>query len=514
MRSKSKIFLICCLAFIFGVAIASFSPIKIIQNDLWWFAGMVGCAVLLILFWLNAKARLTALIGLFLFLAIWRYSIGLPIDTPDKIWHYNGQTVIVSGAVSDEPDIRQNNVKLEVKSNKLKIFQEPQSSIAGWNYVFGKILITANLYPAYNYGDELEIICELQAPERFNNFSYDRYLARYDIYSVCYYPEIKFAGEGVVHYTSVGWFYRNIFSLKNKFRQIINYGLSEPEAGLAGAIVLGDKRSITAGLRQQFSQSGLSHIMAISGLHISILAMLVMSLLLGAGLPRKKAFWLAVLFLFVYIVLIGIPASALRAGLMGFLALYAMNIGRLNKLTNSLVFAAVVLLLFNPKLLRDDISFQLSFLAVAGIAYIYPIINNALERVKAPKLKGIGSVFGITAAAQVFTLPIIAYNFFVISVVAPLANLLVLWTLPLLISLVLIALILSLILPQLAVLFFLPAGLLLKYIIFIVERSTKLPYAYVQIDYLWPGWLFAYYAIAIWLLWKYKRKFKNEESIG
>ncbi|MCG2690811.1 DUF4131 domain-containing protein, partial [Candidatus Parcubacteria bacterium] len=117
MRSKSKIFLICCLAFIAGVAIASFSPIKIIQNDLWWFAGMVGCAVLLILFRTNEKSGLTVLIGLFLFLAIWRYSIGLPIDTPDKIWHYNGQTVIVSGAVSDEPDIRQNNVKLEVKSN-------------------------------------------------------------------------------------------------------------------------------------------------------------------------------------------------------------------------------------------------------------------------------------------------------------------------------------------------------------------------------------------------------------
>jgi competence protein ComEC len=519
MRSKSRIFLISCLAFIAGVAIASFLSIKIIQNDLWWFAGIVGCAVLLILFRTNEKSGLTVLIGLFLFLAIWRYSIGLPIDTPDKIWHYNGRTVIVSGAVSDEPDIRQNNVKLEVKSRKLKIFQELQSPKADWNSVSGKISVTTNLYPAYNYGDELEIVCELQAPEKFQGFAYDRYLARYDIYSVCYYPDIKLTGSGIARDTTVDWLYSNIFSLKSKLREIINYGLSEPEASLAGAIVLGDKRSIPDDLRQRFSQSGLSHIMAISGLHISILAMLVMSLLLGLGLPRKKAFWLAVLFLLVYIVLIGLPASALRAGLMGFLALYAMNIGRLNKLTNSLVFAAVVLLLFNPKLLRDDISFQLSFLAVFGIAYVYPIFDGWFEKFSkifskfSKDSQGatriIYSAFSITLAAQVFTLPIIAYNFFIISIVAPLSNLLVLWTLPLLISLVLTALILSLMLPQLAVLFFLPAGLLLKYIIFIVERSTELPYAYVQVDYLWLGWLIIYYGAAGWLLFHYKRKIKE-----
>ncbi|MDP2755793.1 MAG: ComEC/Rec2 family competence protein [Nitrospirota bacterium] len=518
--SKSKIFLICCLAFIFGIAIASFLPIKIIQNDLWWFAGIIGCAIILILFWTNARLKTAALIGLFLFLAMWRHSIGLPADTADKIWHYNGRTVIVSGAVANEPDVRQNNVKLEVKSRKLKIFQEPQDQRTDWNSVSGKILVTANLYPAYNYGDELEIICELRAPEKFQGFAYDRYLARYDIYSACYYPEIKLAAKAVARDTFAGWFYGNIFRFKNKLRQIINYGLSEPEAGLAGAIVLGDKRSITAGLRQQFSQSGLSHIMAISGLHISILAVILMGFLLSIGLARKKAFWLASLFLALYIVLIGLPASALRAGLMGFLALYAMNIGRLNKLTNSLVFAAAVLLLFNPKLLRADISFQLSFLAVLGIAHIYPILNSWFDKFSKRLSRFsknsqviariIYSAFGVTLAAQVFTLPIIAYNFFIISIVAPLGKLLVLWTLPLLISLVLIALILSLILPQFAVLFFLPAGFLLKYIVFIVEWSTKLPYAYVQVDYLRPGWLIIYYAAAMWLLWKYKKKFKNE----
>lgn len=510
--SKSKIFLTCCLAFIAGIAIASFLPIKIIQNDLWWFIGMVAFTILLVLFRLNEKIRLTALVGLFLFLAMWRYSIGLPSGAPDKIWHYNGRTVIVSGVVSDEPDVRQNNVKLEVESKKLKIFQEPQPPRADWNFVSGKILVTANLYPAYNYGDELEIVCELQAPERFNNFSYDRYLARYDIYSVCYYPRITHNSKRITRDNFQIRAYKKIFQLKSKLREIINYGLNEPEAGLAGTIVLGDKRSVSDNLRQKFSQAGISHILAISGMHISILAVMLMGFLLSAGLARKKAFWLASLFLALYIVLIGSPASALRAGLMGFLALYAMNIGRLNKLANALFFAAVAMLLFNPKLLRDDISFQLSFLAVAGIAYIYPIVNNRLERVKAPKLKAIGNILGITAAAQIFTLPIIAYNFSQISTVAPISNLLIIWVLPIFMAAGLTAIILTLLLPQLAVLFFLPAGLALKYIIIIAEQLIKLPYAYVEVDYLWPGWLIIYYGAVGWLLFRYKIKENRQKD--
>jgi competence protein ComEC len=529
--SKSKIFLICCIAFITGVAIASFLPVKFIQNDLRWFIGMTASIVLLVLFWKNKIVRIAALAGLFLFLGLWRYSVGLPENTPDKIWHYNGQTVTVIGKIVNEPDVRRNNVKYVVEAKKLS-FQEGSLASVG-----GKILITVDLYPRYNYGDELEIACKLQKPEPFSGFSYDRYLARYDIYSVCYYPKITFLAPSP--YQGEGWgevFYKKIFSLKDKFREIINYGLSEPESSLARAIILGDKKVIPDDLRDKFSQTGVSHIAAISGMHISVLAGLVMVMLLAAGLWRRHAFYFASAFLTVYIILIGAPASAMRAGLMGFLVLWALNIGRLNKLTNSLVLAAALLLFINPKLLRDDVGFQLSFLAVLGIVFAYPLLsvilngaerseesrglNNGLIKEKifcklrsfaslrmTKKLKPIFSILNITITAQIFTLPIIALNFSQVSIVAPIANLLIIWTLPFLIIAILIALFLSLMFPNISFLFFLPAKLLLKYIIIIVEFLAKLPFAYFNIDYLWWGWAVLYYGAVGWIVYAAKRGF-------
>ncbi|MFH1822070.1 MAG: ComEC family competence protein, partial [Patescibacteria group bacterium] len=379
--SKSKIFLICCISFIVGIAAASFLPIRFIEHDFLWFIMITLFLVWIILFYKNKKILIIALIGLFLFLGVWRYSISIPVNLPNKIWYYNSQTVSAIGWVCNEPDIRDSNEKLEICVNKIIETQ----NFTSLQDISGKILVTTNLYPSYKYGDELKIIGELKKPEKFYGFSYDRYLARYDIYSVSYYPKIEKITD-----TEGNIIYQQIFKVKEKLHNVINYGLSEPEASLANAIILGYKKNIPEDLRQNFSQAGVSHIIAISGMHISILAGLIMAFLLAINISRKKAFWLASLFLIIYILLIGLPASAMRAGLMGFLVLWAMNLGRLNKLTNSLVLAAVVLLFINPKLLRDDIGFQLSFLAVLGISYFYPWLSKWWlefnEKKKLPKI--------------------------------------------------------------------------------------------------------------------------------
>ncbi len=529
--AKSKIFLVCCLAFVVSIAIASFLPVEWIENDIWWFTSMAICLVVVILFWSNKRIRLIALLGLFLFLGFWRYATSLPVNYLDKIWYYNGQTVTVVGAVSNEPDIRQKNQKLEVKVGAIHTSPltpplirggEGAERQGGVKDVSGKILVTTNLYPSYNYGEKLEITCQLQAPEQFQGFAYDRYLARYDIYSVCYYPKITLIGRGIVRNAPIDWVYAKIFKLKDKLRQIINYGLSEPEASLGRAIILGDKKGLSNTLRIQFAQAGISHIVAISGMHISILAAIVMTFLLGIGLNRKHSFILASLFLVIYIFLIGLPASAMRAGLMGFLVLWALHLGRLNKLTNSLVLAAAILLIINPKLLRDDIGFQLSFLAVLGIAYGYPILDSWFDKLKRQSkplkppdvfnkmIKVARDILIVTLAAQVLTLPIIAINFSQVSIVSPLANLLILWTLPVIMVSILVALLLSIVWSSFSFIFFLPSWLLLKYIIVITEYLVKIPYAYIEIDYLWWGWAIIYYGVIGWVIYKIRRSDKEK----
>ena len=571
---KSKLFLICCITFVIGITIASFISVKYIQNDLLWFVLVISLIVVLILFWKKSKMRLIALIGLFLFLAIWRYSIDLPQNTSDKIWHYNNQIITAIGVINNEPDIRAQNQKLEFNAQEIIL----ENKIP----VTGKVLITAKLYPTYNYGDEVKIICELQAPKMFNGFAYDRYLARYDIFSVCYFPKIEFLNS------DGNKIYNYIFKTKNKLREIIDYGLIEPEASLARAIILGDKKSIPPDLRDKFSQAGISHIVAISGMHISILSAIVMAMLLGLGLSRNNAFYAATIFLLTYIALIGLPASAMRAGIMGFLVLWALKIGRLNKITNSLVLSAVILLLINPRLLRDDIGFQLSFLAVLGIIFFCPIFEKFFQKIveklfKERELAGVSapvisliskidatplasggeeftnklchpehsvsevegslryqlsdssislrssrndkkinlflkilnpifSIFNVTMAAQIFLLPIIALNFSQVSIIAPISNLLILWVLPILMFAILTAIILSLFFPYFSPLFFAPSLFLLKYIIITTELLVKALYSYVTIHYIWFGWIALYYLVVIWFLVWYKKNEKQKNT--
>ncbi|MBI4812222.1 ComEC/Rec2 family competence protein [Candidatus Falkowbacteria bacterium] len=498
--SKSKILLLCCLAFIIGIAIASFLPENILRHELWWFGGVIGGGVIVALFWRIEVLRLTALVALFLFLAIWRYGVGLSENTPDKIWHYNGQEVKVVGVIANEPDVREDKMKLEIESEKLKVGR-------GYKDVYGKILVTTNLYPAYQYGDELEIKCKLEKPEQIRDFAYDRYLARYDIYSVCYWPEIRLLASG-----KSNKFYQNIFIFKNKLREIIDAGLPEPESNLAGPLILGGQKGMGEKLRQKFSQTGLSHITAVSGMNVSMLAVMVAFLLYGAGLRRSCVFYASTAFLIVYVILVGAPASAMRAGLMGFLVLWALHLGRLNKLTNSLALAAAILLLINPKLLRDDIGFQLSFLAIAGLIYLYPLLDERLQKIKIPKLAGLRDIFSATLAAQIFTLPIIALNFSQVSAIAPIANLVVLWTLPFVTAAIIAALLLGFLFLAFSFLFFAPSLIFLKYIIFAVEQLSKVPYAYFQVDYLSKWWIALYYLCMGWFI--FLKSKKEEKSVN
>lgn len=460
----------CCVSLIVGVAVASWLPLKILGQDILWFGLIIICGVALFLFWDNHNKdkqylKTVLFLALFLFVGIWRYSLTIPQDLPHKIWHYNGQKVVVTGQVITEPKINGNKTQITIRAERINETK-----------VGGRLLVFAETYPKYEYGDELTVQCKLQTPTPIEDFDYDRYLARSQIYSVCFYPQIALIEKNIKIYTY-------LLRGKQVAINLIDNGLTEPEASLANAILLGDK-SIVQALRLDFSRVGLSHIVAISGMHIGILSVLLVSLLLLLGMHRRQIIYWATTILVVYILLIGAPPSAMRAGILGFLALLAMHIGRLKQATNALVLAAAVMLLFNPRVLRDDVGFQLSFLAVAGIIWLYPWAKKMIEeKVKQqwqPQSrvgKAILDILLITLVAQVFTLPIIAWQFKIISWVAPLANLLVVWLLPVLLVSLLVAIGLSLILPAIAVIWFFPGLIVLKYIIAVATFLSGLPFA-------------------------------------
>lgn len=459
--TRVKIVLFSCLSFISGIALASFVPVIYLRNDLLLFCAALLFLIFSIIFWQKTGGRWFFLFLFILSLAIWRYSLSLPAGDPEKIWFYNGQEREFVARVADET---------LYKAGKQKIYLEAESM--GRAKVQGKVLVISEAYPEYVYGDVLKINGDLQAPEKIDDFAYDRYLARYGIYSVVYYPKVEKVGEGRGNY-----FFQKILNFKKIIRQTIIAGSREPYAGLIQATLLGGNDTIDPALQKLFSRAGISHLIAISGMHISLLAVILLWLLILFGLNRQQAFYLILFLVWVYVAMIGFMPSAVRAAVMSSLFLWAIYLGRLSKAASLLALAAVILLFFNPLLLRDDLGFQLSFLALLGMGIFFPPAQTWAEQQKFPEFWGLRDCFLMTVAAQIFTMPLLAYNFSQISLVALLTNLFVVWTSPFLLIFSGGAIFLSLIFPSLAAIWFLPAEIFFAYIICISQILLHLPWA-------------------------------------
>ena len=205
-------------------------------------------------------------------------------------------------------------------------------------------------------------------------------------------------------------------------------------AGFLKALLLGDKTDLDYGTKNDLSLAGLSHIVAVSGLHVSIL---FGAFYLLTARRRGLGILLGIPLAVAFAALAGFTPSVTRAAIMQTLLLLAAGLGREYDPPTALSFAALVILLFNPMAI-SAVSFQLSFGAVAGIFLLsgkirrFLLAENRLNAAKGRSLRNrclrllAGSV-SVTLGASVFTTPLVAYYFGVVSLVAPLTNLLCLW---------------------------------------------------------------------------------------
>jgi len=361
--------------------------------------------------------------GLFFVLGMIRLVLSAPtINDPSQISFYNGQDVVVEAVIAEEPDVRLDGQKItvEVRGSSPSFTKE---GVRGWlsiggGVLRGRLLIKAPLYPSYQYGDLLKINCQIEAPEKIEDFAYDKYLARYDIYSVCWRGQIEKVDSNQGNPIKAG-----LLGVKSGFIKAINSSLPEPHASLLAGILVGARRGIPEYLLETFNRVGVTHIIAISGSNITIIAAALLILLQGIGVSRRHTFWLISLGIASFVVMTGASASVVRAGIMGLFVLLASQLGRASRATNALAFTAFVMLLVNPKVLVFDAGFQLSFLATMGIVYINPVLQKFAK--KWPGVFGLKEVLITTLSAIIMTTPLILYQFGRFSVVAPVANLLI-----------------------------------------------------------------------------------------
>jgi competence protein ComEC len=200
-------------------------------------------------------------------------------------------------------------------------------------------------------------------------------------------------------------------------------GLSPDEMAVAAAMTTGDRRGITPELRQSYSRTGASHILAVSGLHVGIVFLIINSLLYILSLARRGHIAknvVAVWVIWVYATMSGMSPSVVRAAVMFTGAQAALASSSMRNGVNIMAGTAFVMLAVRP-LWLFDISFQLSFIAVAGImAWFSPLYRLFVSR-----LRGLNALWGVllvSAVASVATMPLVSHTFGVFSPVGILLN--------------------------------------------------------------------------------------------
>ena len=364
-----------------------------------------------------------------------------------------GAKIEITGIVTEEPELKDNAQKLVVSPA-----DAPDE----------KILVSIKRYPEFSYHNVIHLSGTLEKPKAFDGFDYPAYLAKDGVYFVMGFPDVSLVSAG-----SPGVLGR-LFAFKNSFMRSVESTVPSPQSSFLNGMLFGAKSDLPKDIQNEFIVTGVSHITALSGYNITVIIIFV-GFILSRFASRTVSFYLSVVLVVVFVLATGASPSVIRAACMGIALLFARHIGRQGMAVNALVFAAFVMLLFNPKILRYDVSFQLSFLAVLGLIYISPYFENKLRRI--PDFLNLKESLIATLSAQIAVLPVILYVFHKVSLIAPLANMLVLPLVPVVMLLGFVAGTLGFVSYYLALPLAYPLWLVLSYQLGVIHYFAQFSYA-------------------------------------
>lgn len=397
---------------------------KVLTASQWSALAAVSLAALLLLGRFRLQRFLFALL-LAGFLGAVRSALQ-PLSTDSELAGYNdsGLSLEVQGQVIAFPEPRESYTGLTVEVDRIR------RTGGQWTDLNGRLLARADPYMDWSYGDRVELSGRLETPPQFEGFSYRRYLAHRGILSLMDVERASQLERGGGSALLAG-----IYQLRASGLDTIQRLFPQPEASLLAGILLGIETGIPRDVRRAFDATGTTHIIAISGFNITIVAGIFVAAL-GRWLGARRGALAAALSIAFYTALVGADAAVVRAALMGGLSLAAQMLGRRAHGYASLAAAALAMTAFDPHLLWD-VGFQLSFAATLGMLIYGDRFQHNFERVASrrlrlsadwtARLKGpVTEYLLMTLAAQLTTLPLMLYHFGRLSLISPLANLLVL----------------------------------------------------------------------------------------
>lgn len=420
------------------------------------------------LFYSDKTLRLAGWVVVFFAAGILRFEMAQPESQDNHIARLNDRRgqLMIHGTVAAEP--RTFDTRLQVLVEVDEAAGRPAE---------GRVLVYADRTLEIRYGDEIQAFGVLRTPPTLDDFDYRNYLSRQKIFSLMPGAEVQIL-------SSDNGFYQIPFDVKDEMREFINTALPEPQASLLVGILLGDDSGLSDEVEESFIVTGTSHIIAISGFNMVILAQTLMSIL-RRFMKQEKAAVVGVLAIGIYALFVGAGAAVMRAALMSILLIIGQALKRKTHVPTSLAFAALLLSVLNPWTLWD-VGFQLSFAAVVGMAVFVPPMEKGLTRVlnriasqqTAKKVIGaLSDSLMVTTAAQITTLPLILYYFGRLSLVSPVVNFIIIPFQPLILLFGAVGVLMGMMIPAAGELILSGAWLFLTLTVEVIEFFAGLSFA-------------------------------------
>lgn len=418
---KGRPLLIFTLAWVVGSSAASLYSGKHLIG-MW----VGGTCLLLASVWIS-KERMRLIIAVWLSLTVsggyWEWHdylnvTSLPSSLQQEEIKLEGMSVKAEGTMITAVEVDGDRVDLEVRLSGVNL-----SSVSE------KVLVQVKLQTKeqklevgqWQRGDLLNLSGTLEKPaiaRNFDGFDYRNYLRLKDIHWI-----MKVQGiQNVEVAPPSSWSMISIFRVNDHLRETlakkINQLFQEPHAGYMKGLIIGMQDDVDTFTYDQFSQLGLTHILAVSGTHVAVYIACLMLLLSLFRLTRETKFTIVILLLPVYVLLTGFSPSVVRAGIMSIITLYTARQGLLKDGLNIISAAALMMLVWNPYLLLN-VSFQLSFIVTVGLLIYVPLLVPMLS--KLPRKFAIA--LGVTVVAQLISFPLTIYYFNQFSLLSVIANL-------------------------------------------------------------------------------------------
>lgn len=415
---------------------------------------------------------LTVLVGM-----VWSDTVAREDAARVQVWQERSSAAVILEGISDEPDVRGASVRVRLRDVMDTKTGERLPGLAQAT-LRGETRVQEN--------DRLRVAGRMTVPETRDadrgSFDAFRYFSRFGVYGLLQYPNVQIIEPGTP---------TALTRLRQLLHERIQRALPEPSAGLLSAILLSYDRDLASDLRDAFAGSGLSHLIAISGSHIAVLAAAVFFGATAMGFRRGTAAGVTLALSVIFLALVDAPASGVRALLMAATVFWAYAAGRRLQGFRALLLAAALMTAANPRILLGDVGFQLSALAMWGLLVLYPVLAEPFRNRR--DVLGIRTILLLTLAAEIATAPLVAYAFGRVSIVGLLTNIAAVPLFPLLLVAALMAATLGGVAALQPVLSLLAGGVS-ELFIALARISAGTPGAQIMLDPFSPAVLFALYA--------------------